>query len=310
MTLLHRTGRSAEIELKLGLPMADPAQLVPALLRVPALARCASEHRQVHNIYYDTPDRRLQAQRMALRIRRVGPDEAPQWLQTLKTADSGHSALSQRGEWEVSVPGPVLLQAVLREAPPWRHFDPEGRVFQALTPCFSTVFERTVWTVQGRDGSAIEVALDRGQITAGPHSAPLHELELELLAGPPAALFALARQIARRLAVLPLAASKAQRGQALRDGVLAAPRRASPPPLRHLSNGAAMARPVLGEMLGQFGANLYLLATEDDPEVVHQARVGWRRFRSALRLFRPLLNPPDPRLWQGLQPLLERLGAL
>jgi CHAD domain-containing protein len=67
---------------------------------------------------------------------------------------------------------------------------------------------------------------------------------------------------------------------------------------------------VLREMFAQFTTNLDTLRTSDDPEVVHQARVGWRRFRSALRLFRPALAAHPLPSWQALKPLLSFMGAL
>src|SRR5574341_578959 len=110
-------GPGVELEIKLALPTPDPAGLARQLARLPALARHQPVRKQVDNIYYDTPAQALRAQRMALRLRRVGGDDAPQWLQTLKTSDSGDSALSLRGEWEVPVPGPALVQAALQAAP-------------------------------------------------------------------------------------------------------------------------------------------------------------------------------------------------
>jgi inorganic triphosphatase YgiF len=284
-------------------------RLLRQLAAVPALARHAPVRQQVHNLYYDTPDQALRRQRAALRIRRLGGGRAPQWLQTLKTADDGLSALSRRGEWEVPVPGPALQQAMLREAPPWQQLDPDGTLFAALQPCFSTDFERTRWVVRLRGGVSIEVALDQGAIVAGGRTAPLCELELELLSGPPGALFHLAAQIARRVPVLPLSASKAERGFALAQGVLDAPRHARPsvPPRR--ARAQALPALLLAEMFDQFTANLHALLSADHPELVHQARVGWRRFRSALRLLRPVLAVPPP-AWPGLQPLLDLLGEL
>jgi len=302
-------GPGAEIEIKLALPAGDPAALLRQLQAVPALARHRPVRRQMHNLYYDTPDQALRARRAALRIRRVDGGGAPQWLQTLKTADAGLSALSRRGEWEVPVPGPALQRAALRDAPPWRELDPDGTLFDALVPCFSTDFERTCWTVRQRGGVLIEVALDLGQAVAGGRSAPLCELELELLAGPPAALFRLAQQIARRVAVLPLSASKAERGFALALGLPDAPRRARPPVFPRRVRLQALAPLLLAEMFDQFTANLHALLAADHPELVHQARVGWRRFRSALRLLRPVLAVPPP-AWPGLQPLLDLLGGL
>ena len=302
-------GQGAEIEIKLALPAGSAGPLLRRLSAVPALARHRPVHQQVHNLYYDTSDQALRRQRAALRIRRVDGGVGPQWLQTLKTADAGLSALSRRGEWEVPVDGPALQQDALREAPPWRRLDPDGTLFAALKPCFSTDFERTRWTVRLRGGTAIEVALDVGQIVADGRTAPVCELELELLSGPPEALFRLAGQIARRVAVLPLSASKAQRGFDLTQGVLDAPQRARPPVPPRRASLQALAVPLLSDMFDQFTANLHALLGADHPELVHQARVGWRRFRSALRLLGPGLAVPPP-AWPGLQPLLDLLGEL
>lgn len=69
------------------------------------------------------------------------------------------------------------------------------------------------------------------------------------------------------------------------------------------------AQAVLAEMLGQFMENLGGIVDSDGAELVHQARVGWRRWRSALWLFKPLLeNHPRPDV-TGLRPLLKALGA-
>ena len=304
------TAHPQEIELKLALPTADPAGLQKRLARLPLLARRKATRRQLHNIYHDTPAHQLHAQRVALRLRRVGSAEAPEWLQTLKMGGDGASALSRRGEWEVPVPGPALDPAAL-QATPWAALDADGHLLAALVPCFVTQFERCSWQVKKADGSLVEVALDIGQVSAGPRQAPICELELELLAGRPEALFEVAREIAAAVPVLPLGASKAERGYALLDDALAQPVRARPPRL-----DAAMALPeaaqcVLREMFGQFTANLNRLRLADDPELVHQARVGWRRFRSAWRLFRPALaaSAPPP-AWTALAPLLTFVGEL
>ena len=63
-------------------------------------------------------------------------------------------------------------------------------------------------------------------------------------------------------------------------------------------------------MWGQFTTNLALLGTSDDPEVVHQARVGWRRFKSALRLFKPALSANTRPALLPLQDLLNLLSEL
>ena len=67
---------------------------------------------------------------------------------------------------------------------------------------------------------------------------------------------------------------------------------------------------VLLETFCQFTTNLNTLRTSDDPEVVHQARVGWRRFKSALRLFKPVIAADTVPSWQELELLLTCLGDL
>ena len=301
--------RVKEVELKLSLPTHDPASLAKRLARTPVLARRAATQKQLHNIYFDTPEQTLHHERIALRLRRVGSAATPQWLQTLKTGGRVNSALSQRGEWESAVPDATLsLQAL--QATPWSDLDPDSRLFETLAPCFATTFERTLWVVRRRDGSVVEVALDIGQIEAGEQRAPICELELELLAGQPAALFEVAQQIARSIAVLPAHLSKAERGYALAQDELNGPLRARPETLRRDLPLPQAMQQVMREMFCQFTANLNALGSSDDPEVVHQARIGWRRFKSARRLFKPFLSHPGAPSWQALHPLLTCLGEL
>ncbi|MFZ2294856.1 MAG: CHAD domain-containing protein [Polaromonas sp.] len=298
-----------ELELKLALPESDTASLKKRLAGTTVLARRRATHLELHNIYFDTPEQSLRQKRVALRLRRVGSDTKPEWLQTLKMGGSSDSALSRRGEWETPVPG-AALDLVALEATPWSSIDPHGSVLPALAPCFVTSFERTSWTVRKRDGSVVEVSLDIGHATIDDKSVPFCELELELLAGEAATLFDLAQQIARSIAVIPEHRSKAERGYALAQDALNLPVRAQPPRIDADMPVAAAAQLVLREMFCQFTANLNALRNSDDPEVVHQARVGWRRFRSACRLFKPVLDPDAVPSWQSLQTLLTFLGEL
>lgn len=302
--------RSREVELKLALTTSDPSGLAQCLARTPLLARRKPTRVHLHNVYYDTPEQALRQQRVALRIRRKGSEARPQWLQTLKTGGNGDSALSTRGEWEWSVPGPELVLDVLQTATPWPRIDPDGKLFGSLRRCFVTDFERTTWLVRRRDGSLVEVAFDVGHIAAGSKTAAICELELELLSGQPQVLFDIAQQLATTIAVLPLNASKAERGYALTQDAVDAPVRARPVALTPDLALAEAARRILRETFGQFTANVNTLRGSNDPEVVHQARVGWRRFSSAGRLFRSSLAAHPAAERQALQPLLSFLGAL
>jgi inorganic triphosphatase YgiF len=304
-----RIPHSEEIELKLALTDPDISRLAKQLARSSILVRRKPLHKQLLNVYYDTPDQLLRKERTALRVRRVGTAENPQWLQTLKMGGREDSALSQRGEWEVPVPSGKLSLAGLK-ASPWSDIDPDGAVFQKLAACFSTNFDRTIWVVRRRDGSVVEVALDIGEVMAGDKRAPICELELELISGSPAALFDIARQIAQTVAVLPATMSKAQRGFLLADGKLADPLTSQPQALTRKVPVVEATQRVLREMFNQFTTNLNLIRFSDDPELVHQARVGWRRFRSALRLCRPVIGVDAIPSWQALDPLLTFLGEL
>ena len=237
------------------------------------------------------------------------------------SAGDRQGALSQRGEWENTLTSDVLDTEALRATPPWAALDANGKLFDQLVPAFVTETTRTLREVQTADGSRIELALDVGQVRAGMPSAttsladstdgtaiPLCELELELLSGTPDALFALADQIAQHIPVLPATLSKAERGWRLRNGTTHAPRRARSPSLTPQLAVPTAAQAVLGEALGQLLDNLGGILHADGPELVHQARVGWRRWRSALWLFKPLLaaHPlPDA---AALRPLLKVLG--
>lgn len=302
-------GHDRETELKLALPTVDPAGLERQLARAAVLNRRKPVQYHLHSIYFDTPDQLLRQQEAALRIRRVDQSGAPQWIQTLKTGPRGHSALSRRGEWEAPVAGQALERQAL-DPVAWSRVDPDGRVYGALVPCFVTEFSRTIWMVRRRDGSAVEVALDIGQVSGAERSTPICELELELKVGPVSALFDIALQIAASVPVLPLTMSKAQRGYALAAGTVDAPAPAKPLRLRPSMALDETAQSVLREMFGQFSVNLNAMRHSDEPEVVHQARVAWRRFKSARRLFKPVLTGPTTPDWKALAPLLAFLGEL
>ena len=308
---------NAETELKLLLPGAQPATIEARLRRLGVLARRQTSTQWLWNVYHDTPEQALRQQRHALRMRCVSgrPWKTTAtaatlrgaWIQTFKSAGVSQGGLSRRGEWESRERAGRLNPLALRTTP-WASLDPDGQLFATLQPCFETRCRRTVWTLHRYHGATIEVALDIGEISAGDRTEPMLELELELKAGAPEALFVLAREIASTLAVLPCDVSKAERGYRLAQGIShpASPAAALQLPA-HATPLDAACRALIATF-EQFTRNLSSLLGSDDPEVVHQARVAWRRWRSAARLFAPWLpHSPDA---SGLRPLLEALGPL
>lgn len=198
---------SQEIELKLALPPEGPERL----RRHPRLAALPADDRTLANTYYDTPDGALEAARVALRIRDTGKGR----VQTLKTTGSGQGGLSVRGEWEWPIEEDRLDLDGLKPLAPMQALGDE--VLAALVPRFATDFARRTWIVDGEQGR-IEVALDDGEVRAGGRQATIRELELELKDGDPAALWALAEELAATVPLRPATASKAARGAALGEG--------------------------------------------------------------------------------------------
>lgn len=196
-----------EIELKLALGAEAPE----ALRRHPRLAGLVPTLTRLGNTYYDTPEGELERARMALRLRRAGD----RLLQTLKTRGQGGGGLSTRGEWEWELPGPGLDLPGLAALPPMSQWDPG--LLERLVPRFATDFERETWWLE-EDGLSVELALDLGEIRTGGQAVAIRELELELKAGEPAALWSLAEALAEGVALRPSDTSKAARGGALLGG--------------------------------------------------------------------------------------------
>jgi inorganic triphosphatase YgiF len=246
---------------------------------------------------------------MAFRIRRSQTAAGTQWIQTLKAGAHGDSALSTRGEWEHVVAYNAPEFEPLKNTA-WTHLDPAGALFTDLRPVFCTTFERTIWNVRRRDGSCVELALDWGEVVVEGKATPLCELELELHAGAPEALFELARQIAEVVPLFPLHVSKAERAFQLATGALNAPVRASRSEIHLEMTVPEVAATVLRGTFHQFTANLNILRANHDVEVLHQARIGWRRFSGALKLFVKRDDRNKLPSFEALKPLLGAMGEL
>lgn len=294
-----------EIELKLGLT----PQAARHLGQHPVLTGCVYQRQRLCNTYYDTPDLALTALRVALRFRYRGE----QCLLTVKSAEVAAGGLAARHEWECpATPGVFDFSHI--DIPALRA---QLEAEQArLVPLFTTDFVRETWQVVWQD-ARIEVALDRGSIRATGvdgliRQETLCELELELLQGQPADLFALARQFQAGMALHPVQASKAERGYRCFLGTPRKPCKATPSTLNAGMTPVAALRQSILETLTQLQANAEgLLYHESNPEFVHQARVALRRLRSLLQTFAPLL--PDgfaPRHFRPFRPLMQQLGEV
>lgn len=302
--------RAIHTTLRLALPTEDPAGLVKKLAKAPPLVRRKPTRLQVDEVFHDTPDRLLHQQRITWRTRRDDRGENVLWQQILEVEKPGFDALRHCEVWVSPHSEVIPDRNALLQSFPCSRIDLDGMTLQTLAPCYATSTERTSWTIRRRDGTQIEVTLKIGRLTAGDQSVPVCELELELLAGLPVVLFDVAMQIAQAMVLFPSPMTQCDQGHALAQGSCDTPWPAQPPSLKKSTPLRTVAGALLTEMLGQFTANLVALHRSDDPEVVHQARVGWRRFKSGVRLFKPALPPDSAPSWKPLAPLLRSLGEL
>lgn len=275
------TTTAAEIELKL--------RFAPGLLRevlaLPLLqAARGSNTRRLAATYFDTPALDLQQRRIALRVRREGR----RWIQAVKSGGSAASGVHQRLE----------IESVLRDRHPDVSVLPRHpatkvlrsrKVAELLAPVMHTEITRTLRLLEPVPGVLIEAAIDRGFIRSGRRRDRVCEIELELKSGPVSALFELAQQLAQAVPLALEHRSKAERGYALFRGE-AVPVKAAPVVLtRQMTAGQAFLR-IAAAALAQVHGNERGVIHSQDPEYLHQMRVGIRRLRSAFSLFREVLG--------------------
>ena len=266
---------ATEIELKLAARRRD----LPALRRalVDLAGGAEPVRRKLVATYFDSDDRVLRRHGLVLRVRK----ERGRFVQTVKSAGPGEGGILGRGEWE---------DVVAADEP-----DPRaphsGRFFAELAdrlfPVFRTEVTRLSLPLAPAARSRIEAAIDRGKIRCAEHprSEPICEIELELKAGPPTALYDVARHL---LAVAPVRLeprSKGERGFRLAAG-------SPPPPAVHAAPLALDAAESGEETLRRVGHTCVaqVLANEaaalaGEADGIHQMRVALRRFRAILSAF-------------------------
>lgn len=196
-----------ELEWKLELPTEALLDEIPAWEALRALFAESPRHYHMQTTYYDLPDGSLSRRRITLR-RRLENERSVICVKA-PLPDAADSRL--RGEWELE--GAELRAALPRLAEmgaPVRL--PPG---QDPVPVCGADFRRTAVLLRLADGSACELALDRGVLFGAGRSLPLCELELELKEGPPDAAEALSQSLRQRFGLRPQAQSKYARARSL-----------------------------------------------------------------------------------------------
>ncbi|HKA79545.1 MAG TPA: CYTH and CHAD domain-containing protein [Xanthobacteraceae bacterium] len=256
----------------------------------------------LHSIYFDTDDRQLRDSNISLRTRTDGHDI----VQTVKLLDGSSDTVSRR-EWETLVPDPIPDPSLV--------IDPAlPQEFRKLTsadlhPVFDVDVKRETRRLTS-DRAKIDVSLDDGAVIAGDDRKPVHEVELELVAGDFADLFAEAQRLSDAIDGRLHVRTKADLGYALNRGER---RHWSRAPKLNLTPGMTAGLSFRHIILNSFA---HLTANDDcarlnlHVEGVHQCRIALRRLRSAFKIYRPLLRrkPIEP-IEDGVRWLGKVLGT-
>ncbi|HWF63962.1 MAG TPA: CHAD domain-containing protein [Rhizomicrobium sp.] len=266
----------SETELKLDIPL-HRLGAVTSRPWLKALEQADPQTKTMVSVYFDTSKRALRDHHLALRVRRVGG----KYLQTVKC---GATAV-EREEWEREIPGKSPDRDLARHTA-LKPFASKKQ-WRKLRPVFETKVERTLVPLRYRD-ALIEMALDRGQVRAKGHAQAISEIELELKDGNIAALAEMARRLAGIVPIGLNLQSKAERGYALADDAWGAPVKAIPVVVAPEQNAAEGFTTIALSCLQHLTANRAAIL-KGDAEGVHQMRVGLRRLRTALALFKALL---------------------
>ncbi len=260
---------------------------------------------ELKSIYWDTPQRSLQAAGVGLRTRWDGKS----WVQTVKLATRANAT---RYEYETPLDDehPRLSDALDAGAKLKRGLIAAA---DALEPVFASEVLRTVHRVTFADGTVAELAQDEGKIVIDRSSGAetsLCELELELKSGDVRRLYELAFELVTEISGLRLlVATKAERGYALLAGTSSGPRKARALATPRRCTAGELTVAAATEALAQLESNIDGSRTTLDPEYVHQLRVGLRRLRVTTLLAEAARLPTfSPRLDRELKWLWNLLG--
>jgi triphosphatase len=288
-----------EVELKL----AVSARALRHAERLPWLQRLATRpisRENLKSIYFDTKKLKLRKHGVSLRVRKMGSKR----VQTIKGRDGAAAALGRlEREDEVTSTRPRLKYA---KGTPLAPFVTK-KLKRKLRPIFHTDMRRAVFSLHLNE-SDIELALDRGRLTAGRRSESISELEVELKNGRSEDAAALARRLQQNLLIAFEPRAKADRGYALFTGKLDAPVRAAPITLETDQPAAAAFAQVGMSCLRHLAFNENAVVA-GRAEGVHQMRIGIRRLRAAISLFGEMvLDSEVEEIKNDLRWLTEKLA--
>jgi len=281
---------AAELEIKLRLPRKAAADVIrhPAVTELKA---GRARRRRLVSTYFDTPNLRLAKSGVGLRIRRDGR----QWIPTVKGPPEPESGggLAARPEYEWAIGRSSKMPSIdttRLATTPWQRVLLKA-ARRGLAPVFVTDFARTEIPLKLAERTTAILAVDVGTIRAvnSTRHADICEIELELGSGRIERVFELAHALATDFPLSLEPASKAARGVRLVSSVPPAPVRAENAQFSRDATAGDVLGSIIRVCLRQVEGNAEGIVHDDDPEWIHQMRIGTRRLRASLSLLRHLV---------------------
>ncbi|MPW43276.1 CYTH and CHAD domain-containing protein [Acinetobacter guerrae] len=292
-----------EIELKFQLSERKKKSVLQALK-----AKTAQKIR-LQAKYYDTADRVLAKNHMAIRLRQEGDH----WVQTFKASGKSHLERIenevQLGQCEVE---PELNLDLFSENKIVKDLLDQVLADQRhqLTLQFQTDVHRT-FRIITIDGTDIEVCLDDGVVSTTEQSEKICEVEFELKQGSPEQLILFTQDWVNKYQLWLDVRSKAERGNLLSVKQKASPAVKAKTLILHKEDSTDVAiRKMVANALQQLLPNAAVIADGvANPEHIHQARIAIRRIRSIFKSFQSWSDDIDPSWENQLKQIFQALGT-
>ncbi|KXZ65288.1 CYTH and CHAD domain-containing protein [Acinetobacter venetianus] len=291
-----------EIELKFQLPESKKKNVLQTLNKQKA------QKIRLQAKYYDTADRLLAKNYVAIRLRQEGEH----WVQTFKAASKNHlqrieediflGKCAEEPELDLSLyKHNQTVQSVLR--------DILGNNAPELILQFQTDVQRSFHVFEF-ENSKIEVCLDDGEIRTPTDQAKICEVEFELKQGSAQDLILFSKTWVEKYQLWLDVRSKAERGNLLAIGKKVSPAtKAKSLNLESNASAEQAIKQIVENTLNHILPNTAAIAdgVAEAPHV-HQARVGLRRLRSALKHFSNWSTQIDPTWESQLAEIFQALG--
>ncbi len=287
-----------EIEAKFAIQNTQAYEDMQALDSIERFSISAGRVYDIHDTYFDTPDRKILQAGYACRQR----EQDGSHIITLKALHGVSGAVHRREEWETSLPATAALAASPCQ---WPDSAARQQVLALtecapLTPLFSLKQRRWVRHILQAQRLVAELSLDTVTFSHTGSDQPFMELEIELKGeGAEADLAAIVRCLADVPGLAPEPLSKFERGLAAIN--------TAPPGITPDDTIAEAARKTLRFHLLRVMINEEGTRAGKDTEALHDMRVATRRMRTAFRVFE---NTMDADAMKPYLKDLQRAGRI